>query len=276
MSVILALRRAAILLRSPKRNTIAAIVDDPSKVQREVRFLFLRAVVFLTIALIVIVLAVFSIRRGVVRIEEQRALQNSLYDRFESMAALSHDVTEGRAALAAIQTLFPKDDNLLPFLRSLETLAKETDNKSSFRFEGTPTDALDKPPYRVVGYTIRLEGSLETFLRYLSAFHQLPYLVVLDGVDLQGGSGIDSAPSSMQLKGRLYARIGYPLGVFIVLCIIILSAFFSYRFFSSMVERMTRLSALEQSAGTTFPMKAYRAIIPRFIPSLRAEKNGGT
>lgn len=206
MAFSFSLRRIVKLLRSPERDIIATIVDDPLKVEREVRFLFLRLAVFLVIVIVVVVASVFSVRRGVAGLEEKRALQRDLYSRFESMAALSHDVTEGRAALEKIQSLFPKDDNLLPFLKTLEALAKETGNRGSFHFEGTPTAVPDMSPYRFVGYTITLEGEARTFLRYLNAFNELPYLVVLDAMSLQAGGGINEAGSAMQLKGKLYVQ----------------------------------------------------------------------
>lgn len=207
MSFFSSLHRTLQLLRFPERNIIAAIVDDSLKVQREVRFLLFRLAVFLGIVIALIAASIFSIRRGVVRIEEDRALQRQLYSKFESMARLSHDVTEGRAALETIQSLFPKDDNLLPFLHALNVLAKQTDNKATFRFDqGVPATAPDMPPYRFITYTIILEGDARTFLRYLSAFHALPYLVVLDAFSMTGDHGISEAQSILQMKGKLYVQ----------------------------------------------------------------------
>lgn len=223
------------ILRSPERNIIAAIVDDPLKVQREIRFLLLRLVIFLIIAVAMITGSILSIRRGVLHIEENRALQHQVYRKFESMALLSHDVTEGRAALEKIQTFFLKDDNLssflntdvtegraalekiqtlfpssnnlLQFLKALEALAKETDNKAVFHFDKeVPTVVPGMPSYRFVTYTITLEGDTRTLLRYLSAFHALPYLVVLDAITITGDHGISELKSTAQIKGRLYVQ----------------------------------------------------------------------
>lgn len=207
MAFLSSFRRKLQLLRSPERNIIAAIVDDPLKVQREVRFLLLRLVVFLVIAIALITTSIMSIRHGVARIEESRALQSQLYRKFESMARLSHDVTEGRSALENIQSLFPKDDNLLPFLKALEALAKQTGNKATFRFnEGIPTAVPDMPPYRFITYTITLEGDTRSFLRYLSAFDALPYLVVLDGFTITGDHGLSEPKAMVQIKGKLYVQ----------------------------------------------------------------------
>lgn len=200
------LRHKLQLLRSPERNIIAAIVDDPLKVQREVRFLLLRLAVFIIIAIALVTASVLFIRRGVAHIEEQRALQGQVYTKFESMARLSHDVTEGRAALEKMQSLFPKDDNLLPFLKALEELAKQTENKATFRFEGAPTPVPDMPPYRFITYAITLEGDTRSLLRYLSAFDALPYLVTLDGFTITGDHGIAEPKATVQIKGKLYVQ----------------------------------------------------------------------
>lgn len=205
MAFSFSLHRALQLLRSPERDIVAVIVHDPLKVQREIRFLFLRLAIFFIIAISMIVASVFSIRRGVARLEESRAAQRQLYSKFESMARLSHDVREGRAALENIQTLFPKDDNLLPFLEALDALATATGNRTQFSFEGAPLLASDIPPYRFVTYTITLEGDSHSFLRYLAAFPALPYLVVLDSMTLQGESSIHER-SVMHLKGKLYVQ----------------------------------------------------------------------
>ena len=205
MSFLLSIRRTLQLLSSPERNIIATIVDDPLKVRKEVRFLLLRLAVFMAIVVVVISASIFSIRRGVMGISERRILQQGLYARFESMARLSHDVTEGRTALEKIQGLFPKDDNLLPFLKALEALAKETGNTASFRFEGVPTAVPDMAPYRTIGYVITLAGDARTFLQYLSAFHDLPYLVVLDGMMMTGDHGLQEK-NILQVKGRLYVQ----------------------------------------------------------------------
>lgn len=207
MALFESMRRMIGVLRSPKRNGIAAIVGDSIKVRREVRFLLLRASVFCVLAMIIIVVSAFSIRRGAVGVEERRELERQIYSRFESMARLSHSVVEGRAALQKIQAVFPHDDNLLPFLNVIDAVAKKTGNKSTFRFDqGTSMPASGMEPYRFISYVITLQGDAQTFLRYLEAFQQIPYVVVLDNVTMQGGSGIEKAGSMLQLKGRLYVQ----------------------------------------------------------------------
>lgn len=205
MSLFSSFRRTVKLLRSPERDIIASIVDDPLKVQREVRFLLLRLLVFVALALTIIISSILFIRRGVAGIDEHRLLQQELYNRFESMARLSHDVGEGRAALEKIRTLFPKDDNLLPFLKALEALAKETGNRAQFRFDGIPVEAPGMSPYRFVGYTITLEGDSHSFLRYLASFSSLPYLVVLESITMQGEASIHTH-SVLYIKGKLYVQ----------------------------------------------------------------------
>ncbi len=66
------------------------------------------------------------------------------------------------------------------------------------------------------------------------------------------------------LRSATVARIGYPLGVAVVFCLIFLSAFFSYRFFFMMIERATTLQSLEVSEGVTFHLDAYHAIAKAF------------
>lgn len=193
-------------LRTPQGSTIAAFVDDPLKVRKEIRFLLLRLCVVLGIAIAVVVTGIVMIRRNVRSIEEQRALQQKLYSRFDTVARLSHDVTEGRAALTAMQALFPKEDNLLPFLKAVETLAKETGNTAVFRFEQvTPTDAPTAPSYRFITYSLTVQGTMRTFLTYLAAMQSLPYAVVLDTMTVKSDTQL-AAQSTMQLKGRLYVQ----------------------------------------------------------------------
>lgn len=207
MQPFLSLRRSIQLLRSPERSTIAVIVGDPLKVRREVHFLLIRAAVFTALAGVVIGVSAFSIQRGVVGIEGRQLLQEQLYARFESMARLSHNVNEGREARDTVQALFPKDDNLLPFLNAVDGLARATGNKSAFRFEQSAAlPAPNMEPYRFVTYMITLSGDAQTFLRYLEGFAALPYLVVPDAIVMQGGSGILREGSVLQLKGRLYVQ----------------------------------------------------------------------
>lgn len=59
-------------------------------------------------------------------------------------------------------------------------------------------------------------------------------------------------------------RIAYPLGVVVVFGMIILSAFFSFRFFLVMVGRITALPPMERTQGVTFRLDAYRAVAPFF------------
>ncbi|MBI4281500.1 hypothetical protein HY625_01625 [Candidatus Uhrbacteria bacterium] len=201
------LYRLIIRLRSPRTESIASFVDDPLKVQKEMHFLFVRLLVFFVCAIVVIIASVISIRRGVRSIEEQRGLQQRLYSRFESMARLSHDVTEGRVALAAVEARIPKDDNLLPFLRAVEAQAKETKNTATFRFtDRTSTPMPDGSPYHFIRFTIVVEGDVRTFFTYLAAFAKLPYLVTIESVALQGADGLSGARSSMEVKGKLIVQ----------------------------------------------------------------------
>ena len=95
----------------------------------------------------------------------------------------------------------------MPFLHTLEALADQTNNKATFRFDqGVPTTVPDMPPYRFITYTIILEGDTRTFLRYLSLFHELPYLVVLDAFSIRGDRGISEDKSIAQMKGKLYVQ----------------------------------------------------------------------
>lgn len=59
-------------------------------------------------------------------------------------------------------------------------------------------------------------------------------------------------------------RIGYPLGVVVVFCCIILSTFFSYRFFLHMIDRATTLPLFTVQQPVVFPLDAYRKIAPAF------------
>lgn len=203
---LLFLRRILSHLRSSQSGKIAAFVDDPLKAQKEVRFLMIRLIVIVSIALAGIIGSVIIVRRNVLQLEEQRALQRTLYGRFEVVTRLSHDVTEGRAALATMDALFPKDDNLLPFLKALEAIAKKTDTTATFRFEqSTPTPAPNIPPYRFITYSIMVSGNARTLLAYLTALPQLPYAIVLDSMTLSGENGIEKN-TTMNLKGRLYVQ----------------------------------------------------------------------
>lgn len=61
-------------------------------------------------------------------------------------------------------------------------------------------------------------------------------------------------------------RIGYPVGVVVVFTIIFLSAFFSYRFFLVMIDRVTAFESLEAREGVTFHLDEYRAIAASLDP----------
>lgn len=63
-----------------------------------------------------------------------------------------------------------------------------------------------------------------------------------------------------------FTRIGYPLGVVAVFCGIFFSAFFSYRFFRVIIERVTSLGSFGAQPGVTFHLNEYRAIAPAFLP----------
>lgn len=193
-------------LRAQRSDVVASFVDDPLRVQKEIRFLLLRLSVFLGIAVAIIVGSVISVGESVARLQEKRLLQSALYARFESAARLSHDVTEGRDALAALTKFFPKDDTLLQFLRAMETFAKETGNQPAFLFEQSATEPSAVPGYRSIRYSITLTGDLRSFLRYLYRVYALPYPVVVEGVVLSHDSGLDLDGATMQVEGKLYAQ----------------------------------------------------------------------
>lgn len=61
-----------------------------------------------------------------------------------------------------------------------------------------------------------------------------------------------------------WSRVGYPAGVLFVFAVILFSAFFSYRFFSAMMDRATVIPLSSGDAGLTFHLQDYRRVAPFF------------
>lgn len=201
------LRRYFLLLRSRQHDGIAAFVNDPLKVRKEVRFLILRLIILSGIAFIIIGASMLFIGRLVRGIEEKRLLLQKIYTRFESMAALSHDVNEGRAALAHVEHFAPEEENLLLFLERIATFARDTGNKSTFHFDqSTSSSSGTIPDYRFIAFTITLTGDTRSFLRYLENFYTLPYPLTLSSVLLESDQGLSAAGARMQISGRVYVQ----------------------------------------------------------------------
>ena len=67
-------------------------------------------------------------------------------------------------------------------------------------------------------------------------------------------------------------RIGYPLGVVVVFFGIVFSAFFSYRFFLVMIDRVTASETPEAHKGVTFHLDEYDAIASTFLVSSKSKE----
>lgn len=72
------------------------------------------------------------------------------------------------------------------------------------------------------------------------------------------------------LKSIAWARVGYPLGVLAVFCVIIVSALLSYRFFTAMIGRATILFMRSEAGSVAFPLREYKTVAPffRLLPDM--------
>ncbi|MBI4281499.1 hypothetical protein HY625_01620 [Candidatus Uhrbacteria bacterium] len=61
-----------------------------------------------------------------------------------------------------------------------------------------------------------------------------------------------------------WAQVGYPAGVLLVFAVILSSAFFSYYFFSAMMQRVTVVPLSSGDVGLTFHLQEYRQVAPSF------------
>lgn len=206
-NALLAIRRWIGLLRASQGRAVALFVDDPLKVHHEIRFLLLRLTVFVGIAAVLIGAGSWQTQRMIHAIEEKRGLVQDLYKRFDSVSRLSHDVVEGRAALVTVRKLVLNEEVIARFIETLDAFATTTGASAELHLEqGVPVASPAIPSFRYISYTMSVQGTMRTLLRYLDGFYTIPYLLTIDAVQLQGESGLDSGQTTMQISGRVYIQ----------------------------------------------------------------------
>lgn len=120
----------------------------------------------------------------------------------KNLPALQDVLTTNSEKILILEKTFPKKENLVSVVQSIDTLSAQTGVLASFHFE-SEDPKVDSQGNSVLPVSITIEGSFTNCYAFLSGLEKNRYLYV---VDLLGGTATGGLKGENKLivKGNLY------------------------------------------------------------------------
>ncbi len=161
----------------------------------------------------VTILAVFFMSREITKLSgslvEKKAAAISLSKRSEEVAALRSQLAQVGDNASRLGSALPPDDNISGFLSTLDTLAQQDSLAQTVKVgTATPTSiSRDGITLSQVDYSITLNGTIITLIKYLKDFEALPYFSAITSISINAPLGWDGN-SSIIMQAQLYTKQG--------------------------------------------------------------------
>lgn len=147
-----------------------------------------------------------DINRRVADTREKLLVLRAAQDRQTVFVNLNNDYKRLAPFFPAIYSILPHADNVIMFADAIQAIAKETDNTISFQFEAN--EPSPDPLFADVGHVrfhANIEGTGESFNRFLKHLEASRYLHGIDAIALDGPQGIDRSMTA-SIKGTVFIK----------------------------------------------------------------------
>lgn len=114
---------------------------------------------------------------------EKRKITYTLENTKETQEKLARDLARLKPHEKVLRDTLPPGNNILPFVATLEDLAKQRGLKQTYTF-GVPTEPTGDFPLSHIDFTIGLRANVHTLKAYLSDLLTMPYIIKINTVSL--------------------------------------------------------------------------------------------
>lgn len=153
---------------------------------------------------------IFFIRRDinqrVADTREKLLLLRAAQERQTVFVNLNNDYKRLTPLFPAIYSILPRTDNVIMFADAIQAIAKETENTISFQFEAN--EPSPDPLFTNVAHVrfhAKVEGTGESFNRFLKRLETSRYLHSIDAITLDGPQGIYESVTA-SIKGTVFIK----------------------------------------------------------------------
>lgn len=137
---------------------------------------------------------------------EKLGLARVLGEQYGIVQRLGSDYKRLNPVFPAISQAIPFAYDIVVFENLMERLAKDTGNKITFQFSSQePSQDSQIPTIFHANFNATLEGTKETFVRFLREFNHLRMMSAIDNISLTSTEGING-PGSMTVNGHLFIK----------------------------------------------------------------------
>lgn len=153
---------------------------------------------------------VLLIQRGmdqrVALAREKLLLLRAVEERQALFVNLSNDYKRLTPLFPAVYSILPHAENVIMFADMVEAVAKETGNTIAFQFE-TSEPSFDSVFATVahVQFHAKVEGTGESFNRFLQRLEALRYIHGIDAISIDGPQGIYGGITTL-IKGTVFIQ----------------------------------------------------------------------
>jgi Tfp pilus assembly protein PilO len=107
-----------------------------------------------------------------------------------------------------IIAIYPSTDNILDFVGTLESIAKQNSLKQSLSFGNfTPLDAAGDTLINITNYTITINGNITTLKSYLEQLENISFVNKIGEINLLASPPAGwNGDSNITISGSLYAQ----------------------------------------------------------------------
>ncbi len=130
-------------------------------------------------------------------VEERSLIYQNLFNDFKRL----------EPTLPAVYSVIPSAEQTILFSDLVESLAKDTGNKIIFQFSsGEPNPDREFSDIFHARFDATLEGTKDTFERFLRGFDRLRLLAVIETLRIDGREGGVEGPAKMSLGGFVFIK----------------------------------------------------------------------
>lgn len=155
------------------------------------------------------VVAVFFAERFIVDVSDslfqKRKLTYTLENQKEIQGKLVRDLARMEPHEKPLRDTLPPGNNILPFVVTLDDIAKQRGLKQTYTF-GVPTPPTGDFPLSRITFTITIRGNIHTLQSYLSDLLSIPYIIKVNSVAFTAPAEGWTAEGSATINATLFVK----------------------------------------------------------------------
>lgn len=170
------------------------MTEKRKKFKRKVIFKTIQIATILIIAIIISFIFIKKITKTTQDLTNKEESVQSVELQNKSRITMIEEYKQAKPYLDKVKAINFLSEDLVGVLSSLEEAAKDTNNKYDIKSNETITVKdinITGSEVKKMSYTITLTGNYNSFLNYLKKIKELPYLIKIDNIDMQGGIDLD-------------------------------------------------------------------------------------